>query len=818
MTTTYQPWNDYTADGATKRYTFGFPYLSRSHIVVTRNAGAPALFKFIDDHTVEVHTLFGEPIPAGEPLKIFRATPDLDAFADFKDAALMTATDLNRARLQVLYLVQERSGGLTGSVSTVITNLTSEIETISGALDSLAYSQAILTAGLRTLDELGARAVALESGQKAIQELVDKTIADVQAANGAVVTRLDTVEAQQANLSASVNQSIATLVSADLAFSSRLDSVKAELDALGDPDTDDREVERIAASILGSAVAEATSTYTQARQLETLEARFKDVDALIEQESKVRSDADGALAKDILTLQTQIGENLGQIIQDLETSIDRVGDRVVKVESQYSLKTMAQRADGKQVFAGIGLNATASDDYTGSEIVLAAQRLVFVDSAAPNGTLQPMFVAGSVDGSPTFVVPSNRVGDKTFPGRVLVDGAVEARSIAADAVTTDKLKAGAVTIGKLDVSLGTNLLKSSTFLDGLSGWTYSDNLGGITTSVNGAGATWKPEAMDAASMFQGNQNYNGQDIASRFSELTSANFPVIGGERYEFSCYTGLHRAVGRILLVFVDAAGNAVGVFNSVEDNAAAATGGALLSNWKRLYGFGVAPTAAASARLLIRKGPTQAGQSDSWLFATMPFVAVAGPNQTRPSPWTTSGLGTTITPAGITTPSLSALSANIGTATAGRLQNAANTTWIDLSASSLSFGGDLTYDPANGLRVNKLAVIDTAQIAGNALSKTSSATSASGTATLALGLTEQSTVICMGSVDSPSPHQDWAAGTSTIALSVNGVQQSTGSGIGSGCSTMACVTLPAGTHTVTGSRAGSVGTVSLATIQFKR
>ncbi|WP_370681024.1 host specificity factor TipJ family phage tail protein [Comamonas sp. GB3 AK4-5] len=68
-----------------------------------------------------------------------------------------------------------------------------------------------------------------------------------------------------------------------------------------------------------------------------------------------------------------------------------------------------------------------------------------------------------------------------------------------------------------------------------------------------------------------------------------------------------------------------------------------------------------------------------------------------------------------------LSAVAANMGTLTAGRIQNTANTTFIDLNASgakrAIQFGNDLVYSESGGLVINKLGVIDTLQLAGGAI-----------------------------------------------------------------------------------------------------
>lgn len=678
MTTTIsQPWASYKTDGINKRYTFGFPYLNRSHIMVTRDGGAPALFRFVDDHTIEAYTLFGDPIPEGEPLKIFRQTPDLDAFADYKDGALLTADELNRARLQVLYLIQERSGGLAGSVSVVVSMLTNEIETLSGALESLQYSQGQLTAGLETLGELNTRMGYVEDGQTALQALIDETVSRFDATTGAVVTRLDAVEAEQNNLRASVTSQIATLAGNDTAFASRVDTVEAKVDAIELPDgANDRDDDIIAAAVITSTIAEAKSHYSQAKSLTTLKSQFGEVEALIQTEATVRASADSALAQQITALQVEIGENLSQVIQDMSAQITSVNGRVSKVESNYTLKVMAQREDGRQVSAGIGLNATASDDYTGSEIILAAERLLFVSQTEPDGPLKPMFTAGNVDGSPTFVIPSNVMGDRTYPGRLLVDGTVEGRSVKANTLTGDHLVAGTIKTNHLEVGLGANLLNASEFTERRSGSAVPANW--AVSQTGGIPAAWVAMVYDLAGYAllgghtvglrqsagtTGDGNINNQN-AFFYSDLV----PVTSGTLYEYSAYVGAHRCTGDIVLWWYDSAGAQLATPTPVtpaEDATClpgVANGGPAIASYRRIGGIVKAPAAATGVRMLLRKGQHVAPSTDSYLFITRPFLAETHASATRLSPYTPSGLRTLITPGGISTPSLSALSANLG------------------------------------------------------------------------------------------------------------------------------------------------------------
>lgn len=648
-----------TLDGVQTDFQFDWPYLERSHLMVTVNMAARA-FTFINDHTIRVRDLFGNPLPAGQTLKIFRVTPDLVAYANIVDTANLTADDLNRLRLQLLFLIQERSGGLGGSVAHVVQLLANEIETLSGALDNLGNSQAILTSGLQTLDSLGGKVTALENGAAALDQLVQDTLAELGDTEASLVQRVDDVVVRQGNLESSVSTQIAVLSAADVALASRTDQLEAKVDAIapGEGD-DDEEQDTLSAAIINAAVAEARSSYAQAKRIDTLEAKVNDdIAALIQVEQTARVEADLALAEQITTLQSQIGDNIAQVIEELETKVETVGGRVTNIEANATLKVAAQRADGRYVAAGIGLNATASDDYTGSEIVFMANRMVFVDSAADNAPLRPLFAAGNVDGSPTFVIPSNVMGDRLYPGRLLVDGSIEGRSIKANEITGDKLKAGAITTREIDVGLGTNLIPSSVMVDGWKGWSLG---GSVASEAHHDLAGWFPAGGHALGCRQ--PNGDGAGSTSLWLDIASEAFPVTPGERYEFSGYTGAHRAKVDLILAFFNTSGGFTGTQGvGATSNNAEAGGGLLLTSFKRLGGFVTAPATAATAKLIARKFATHSGQSDSYMFLTQPHVAVASPSQTRLSPYGPSGLGVKITPSGIETPSLSAISANIG------------------------------------------------------------------------------------------------------------------------------------------------------------
>lgn len=318
---------------------------------------------------------------------------------------------------------------------------------------------------------------------------------------------------------------------------------------------------------------------------------------------------------------------------------------------------------------------------------------------------------------------------------LIVDGAITAVKIKAGAIESDKLAVGAVTAGKVAanaivstniqageikaVNLGAgsitaeklavgratgNLVRDSEFYQGNAGTRFYSRVvmaqyGANSTQpsmmtdwwINGPDDTWHPRGASAFGLGQNNADYAGNDQAGYYAQLYSDLFTVDPSTRYEFSYYSGAHRCHVFCVMIYYDANGNGLGESRSSVENAAEMAGGTALSNWKRIGGFSVSPANAATARLAIRKGATYPGQTNSYLFACRPMVAVATVNQTEFSPYAPSGAGVLITPTGIDTPSLSALSATIGL-----LRTAGTGARMELEANQLR-----VYDASNVLRV---------------------------------------------------------------------------------------------------------------------
>ncbi|CAN7537115.1 hypothetical protein LJR130_003779 [Variovorax sp. LjRoot130] len=235
------------------------------------------------------------------------------------------------------------------------------------------------------------------------------------------------------------------------------------------------------------------------------------------------------------------------------------------------------------------------------------------------------------------------------------------------------LPGGSVSAQQLNVGAGANLLANSTMVDQSggtisvpAGWEYGSNesvqrIYRLTANL----PTWVPPSMEGIGFNSGGATLNGY-------MLIQAPFAVFPGRRYEASVYSGAHRcqiytdfewrdASNNVISRTADAAGR---VTNNQE-----AVGGQRLDVFKRIGHFGTAPLNAASGRLRIVK-ETTLSSADSYGMIVAPFVGAARASQTAFSDYSPSGIGTRVTPQGITTPSLAALNAILGDCYAGSLR----------------------------------------------------------------------------------------------------------------------------------------------------
>lgn len=271
------------------------------------------------------------------------------------------------------------------------------------------------------------------------------------------------------------------------------------------------------------------------------------------------------------------------------------------------------------------------------------------------------FGGGSIGG---IIIEPTRVRSANYTG-----GGV---GFAINTNGTIDLPSGTVNAIHLNVGAGANLLANSTFVDMSGGTTTANPVGWdyganesfqerLRMSVSLGG--WFPPGMEGLGLRSGAATSGGHMLIQGY-------FACVPGQRYEGSVYTGAHRCLIYTDFVWTDANGNIVGnqADNATSNNQEQA-GGVRLDMFKRIGHFGVAPPTASKGAFRIIKQTTLSG-ADSYAMLVAPFVGSARATQTTFSEYSPSGLGVRVTPNGISTPSLSALTAILGDCYAGSLR----------------------------------------------------------------------------------------------------------------------------------------------------
>jgi hypothetical protein len=186
-------------------------------------------------------------------------------------------------------------------------------------------------------------------------------------------------------------------------------------------------------NLLDRGIASATNdlrAFTDGRLIAEASARLQlaadlgDTNAALEQESIARATADGALAQQVTTLQSTVGENT--------TSIQTTSQSVDGIEGKVTVKI-----DQNGYISGYGLIATANDAVPQSEFAVIADRF----SIAPVAT-NPQ----AVDGSPFFVITSPTIID----GVLIPAGTYIKKAIIHDAsINSAKIEDAAITNAKI---------------------------------------------------------------------------------------------------------------------------------------------------------------------------------------------------------------------------------------------------------------------------------------------------------------------------------------------------------------------------------
>lgn len=313
--------------------------------------------------------------------------------------------------------------------------------------------------------------------------------------------------------------------------------------------------------------------------------------------------------------------------------------------------------------AGFRINANGSVEFNNAIIRGGA----FIG----NGTV------GGIQIAPTYIQSSNYDGN--------------GNGFRLDANGTLSLPNGSVNAAQLNVGAGANLLYDSQWVMRTGqfnatpiGWDlFANEIGTADFHNQDDFPDWFPPTVKGVVA----QNFGVGAHGAGYYMIAQGRFPAMPGRRYECHILSGAHRCRVYAYFVWFDGYNNEIGYsqdFLILNDEQA--PGGRYLSSFKKVGCFGTAPSTAAWGLLRVIKDPTKSGDS-SYAFLCQPFVGFARANQTAFSDYSPSGIGTIITPMGISTPSLQAISGVMGNLYAGSVRGG-----------SFAGGYDWPYDGGGG------------------------------------------------------------------------------------------------------------------------
>ncbi len=315
-------------------------------------------------------------------------------------------------------------------------------------------------------------------------------------------------------------------------------------------------------------------------------------------------------------------------------------------------------------------------------------------------------------------VTAGTIAANAVTAGMIAAGAVSAAQIAADAITAEKLASNSVTTDALAVGSGKNLLQNTSFTMGLDCWgvTYtSGTIPGLAMRIRQAGEAWAGRNNPVLELRQGSgpsgfyadirwKRPDGGGLANSlpFSVLCAP------GEWLEATAYISAHRCSVELRIEWVGADGGALS-YTAASTNAGNASDQNNPDLWPRLRTAGAAPANAVAASFHLRKLDTISGQTDSFMFVNKPMLCRIPASATEPTPWSDGGV-VMITNGGIVASAVTADKIAANAITAGKIAaNAVTAGTIAAGAVTATTiaGGTITGDKlaANTIGAGQIA-----------------------------------------------------------------------------------------------------------------
>jgi len=322
-------------------------------------------------------------------------------------------------------------------------------------------------------------------------------------------------------------------------FSGADDAIKARLNAGGDIATAIASAASYAytkAAVDSALASTSTSLRTEFSSADNaIKARLDSGDiasaiAAASSYAYTKAAADSAIAASASSLYSSIAGPGGVVSAAVGVEASARATETGVLNAQWALKVVGTRSDGRRVFGAIGLASTAAAAGSGSEsqIILQADRLLFVPSSNLNADATNVFELGTVNGVTTLTVPSARIGDLTVGSKALANNAtskVIGSTVAYQTVAQTTLvieasdiPAGQATvpvtiIGSADSIGGSIYFDIAYFAAGTANWNFAGNLLAAQPPA-GVGASVHVVALGVGTWVIGCYNHGGSPSTS----------------------------------------------------------------------------------------------------------------------------------------------------------------------------------------------------------------------------------------------------------------------------------------------------------------
>lgn len=208
----------YTGNGVQKLFTFTFPYLDPSHVLVTVNGTPTSAWSFANDNTVE----FTVAPVTGAAILIYRETDSSALTATLVPGGPVPAAPINENFLQALYLGQESDDTAVGAAAQAATAATTATAANAAAATAVATANTASTnasAALSTANTASTNASTAVTTANSAVTTANSAVSTANAASASATSAVSTANAASSAASAATSTANTAAANAATALS-----------------------------------------------------------------------------------------------------------------------------------------------------------------------------------------------------------------------------------------------------------------------------------------------------------------------------------------------------------------------------------------------------------------------------------------------------------------------------------------------------------------------------------------------------------------------------------------------------------------------